>query len=299
MTPHRPPHLARALAAIALALTLAACASDGRAQGGSTPPTGFDPTTPTLELHFLDVGQGTSVLVRSPQGHAVLYDAGEHDANVVGQLQALGVTRLDLVIASHAHADHIGGISAVLDAIPTTFYLDNGVPHTTATYQRTIEAVARSGARLLEPTRRTIGLGDASLTIVPPIGDPLLDQNLNGVGALIAYGGFRAFLGGDAEPELWSHWTRTHPDLVQRVHVQLASHHGSHNGDSAAALARLAPNLVVVQVGQPNDFGHPHEAALERYQAVGATVLRTDHHGHVRIEVDAAGNYRAFIERQP
>ena len=116
---------------------------------------------------------------------------------------------------------------------------------------------------------------------------------------LIAYGNFRAFLVGDAEPELWAHWIRTHPDLIQRVHVQLASHHGSRNGDTDAALARLAPNMVVVQVGEPNDYGHPHQEATARYEAIGATVLRTDHHGRVTVQVDTEGGYRAFVERQP
>src|SRR5712692_3585378 len=93
-----------------------------------------------LELRFLDVGQGDAAVIREG-GKTVLVDAGR-SARIVLQLQSLGVDTIDLVVASHNHADHIGGMVAVLNSTRVPFYLDNGVPHTTATYQRTIEAVA-------------------------------------------------------------------------------------------------------------------------------------------------------------
>ena len=276
---HRTSRALRALTAIALALTLSLALA--------------------LELVFLDVGQGSSVLIRSPEGHTVLYDAGDNAANTLAQLHELDVARLDLIIASHAHADHIGGMSDVLDALPPTFYIDNGVPHTTVTYERTLESLEASGARLLEPTRRTIGLGNATLTIVPPPRDPNLGHNNNSIGVLIAYHDFRAFLPGDAEPDLWNHWLTHHPDLIQPVQVHLASHHGSRNGDTPEALARLTPTVIVIQTGTNNPYDHPHDEALALYHQIGATVLRNDHHGRISVRVEPDSSYRIYIEKQP
>src|SRR5438874_12103750 len=119
-----------------------------------------------LELRFLDVGQGDAAVIREG-GKTVLVDAG-YSARIMLQLEALGIHTIDLVIASHNHADHIGGMTAVLSGAIIPYYMDNGVPHTTATYQRTIQAVAASGARYLRPTHRTITLGAAQLSVPPP-----------------------------------------------------------------------------------------------------------------------------------
>ncbi len=119
-----------------------------------------------LELRFLDVGQGDAILVREG-GKTALIDAGS-GAGILTQLRALGVDTIDLLVASHNHSDHIGGMTAVLGGTVVRFYLDNGVSHTTATYQRTIQAVTASGAQYLRPTARTITLGNARLRVLPP-----------------------------------------------------------------------------------------------------------------------------------
>src|SRR5260370_24238380 len=95
-----------------------------------------------LELRFLDVGQGDAILIREG-GKTALVDAG-HSATILSRLQVLGVNTIDLVVASHNHADHIGGMAAVLRGEKVSYYLDNGWRHTTATYQRTIAAVERT-----------------------------------------------------------------------------------------------------------------------------------------------------------
>src|SRR5207237_5645158 len=112
-----------------------------------------------LEIRFLDVGQGDAIVIREG-GKTALVDSGR-SAKVVVQLEALGIDTIDLLVASHNHADHIGGMAAILRSTGVRYYLDNGVPHTTATYQRTIEAVEESGAQYLRASDRTIPLGSA------------------------------------------------------------------------------------------------------------------------------------------
>ena len=176
------------------------------------------------------------------------------------------------------------------------FYLDNGVPATTQTYRRVLEAVDAAGSQLLEPTSRRISLGEVVLHVLPPPGQPGWDQNDNSVGLLVEYGTFRLLLAGDAEGRQWAWWLREATALLRPVHVHKASHHGSRNGDTATALSRLRPEVVVVGVGG-NSYGHPHADALGLYQSQGATVYRTDQHGTVVVEAQRSGQYRIAVER--
>ena len=110
----------------------------------------------TLTIRFLDVGQGDATLVVTPEGKRVLIDAGPAESAVAQQLRAAHVDTIDLAVASHNHEDHIGGMAVVLTSIPVRYYIDNGVPSATATYEYTITAVEASGAQYLRPTPRTI-----------------------------------------------------------------------------------------------------------------------------------------------
>lgn len=246
-----------------------------------------------LEITFLNVGQGTSVLITAPTGQAVLYDAGPAGANVVAELQQLGVTNLNLVIASHAHADHIGGMADVIDVFRPAFYMDNGLPHTTRTYERTLEAALASEAQLLEPIRRSIGLGEVQLLVLPPAQVRATDQNNNSIGLRIEYGEFSALLPGDAEAEQWGFWLQEHADLLGIVQVHMASHHGSRNGDTAAGIAAVAPEVVVITTGADNQYGHPHPEALNHYY--GATVYRTDLQGRITVNAAVDGSYTVHV----
>src|SRR5438067_943971 len=125
-------------------------------------------TAQTLELRFFDVGQGDAALIVTPEGKRVLLDAGPGASPVVPYLRSHHYDTLDLIVASHNHTDHIGGMAAAITATVVRAYLDNGIPHTTATYQSTLQAVAASGAQYLQATARTITVGSASLRVLPP-----------------------------------------------------------------------------------------------------------------------------------
>lgn len=243
-----------------------------------------------LEITVLNVGQGTSVLITAPTGQTALYDAGPNSGNATQSLQALGVQHLNLAIASHSHADHIGGMPDVLNTYKPGLFMDNGLPYTTQTYERTLQAALNAGSQLLEPVRRTITLGDnVTLTIAPPPGTNPNDQNNNSIGVRVDYGSFSAFLPGDAEAEQWAWWLRNHPDLFTPITMHLSSHHGSRNGDTQAAMNALQPDLVIISAGAGNTYGHPHTEALRLYQ--NASVYRTDQHGHVQVKASTDGTF--------
>lgn len=245
-----------------------------------------------LEIRFLDVGQADAVLVREG-GKTALIDAGQSGA-LVSQIRALGVDTIDLVVASHNHADHIGGIASVLSQFVVRFYLDNGVPHTTATYQRVLQAVAASGAQYLRPTARTITLGTARLRVIPPP-PGVADQNNASVGILVEYGEFRALLTGDSELDELEYWLRH--DSVPRVQVVKVAHHGSWNGTSAEWVERTQPAAAVISVGAGNAYGHPSPQAEALWQGAGARVYRTDKDGGVLMLANRDGTFVVTTER--
>lgn len=240
----------------------------------------------SLELYFLDVGQGDAVLIREGGKHALI-DAGP-DGRVADWLRGLGVNTLDLVVASHNHADHIGGMPAVLASMVVRYYLDNGVAHTTATYQRTIAAVQSSGAQYLQATSRRITLGTAQLRILAP--PPTAhDHNNSSVGVVIEYGDFRALLTGDSETRELDHWLRM--DSVPRVQVLKVAHHGSGNGTTAAWVQATRPGVAVISVGPRNGYGHPASTVVSAWESAGARIYRTDLQGTVIVQAGQDGNF--------
>jgi len=244
-----------------------------------------------LELRFLDVGQADAILVRE-SGKTALIDAGS-GAGILTQLRALGIDTIDILVASHNHSDHIGGMTSVLGGTVVRFYLDNGVPHTTATYQRTIQAVTASGAQYLRPTSRTITLGNARLRVLAPPPN-IDDQNNSSVGILIQYGEFRAVLTGDSEQFELQYWLEH--DSIPHVTVVKAAHHGSANGVSAEWIDATHPQVVVISVGTGNSYGHPSSQVVEAWESVGATVYRTDQDGAVIIQAKRDGSYVVLQE---
>lgn len=237
-----------------------------------------------LELQFLDVGQGDALLIREG-GKAALVDAGEH-AQIVEQLRSLKIDILDFVLASHAHADHIGGMADVLRSFNVRYYMDNAIPHSTLAYRRTMDALRESGARYLRPESRTIRLGSAQLRVLPPPPGSF-EQNDSSVGLFIEYGEFRALLTGDSQSRELHEWLR---QSIPHVQVIKVAHHGSWNGTSAEWAQATRPDVAVISVG-PNDFDQPSQSAIGKWESVGASVHRTDLEGTIRIVAHRDGSF--------
>ena len=247
----------------------------------------------TLELRFLDVGQGDAALIVTPEGKRVLVDAGPGASPVVPYLRSHHYDTLDLIVASHNHTDHIGGMTAVITSTTVRAYLDNGIPHTTATYESTVRAVAASGAQYLQATARTITVGSARLRVLAPPGRQG-DQNNGSVGILLEYGAFRALLTGDSEQDELDYWLQY--DSVPRVTVVKVAHHGSRNGTTAAWVQATLPQVAVISVGAGNSYGHPAPQVIGLWQNAGARVYRTDRDGSVIIEAQRDGSYIVLNE---
>jgi competence protein ComEC len=255
--------------------------------------------TARVELIFLDVGQGDAVLVRGPGGKAALIDAGPRAAQVARQLAELGVDTIDLAVASHPHADHIGGMLDVLARFPVRRYLDNATPHTTQTYRQLLDRVRQlSDTRdsfYLKPLARTIGLGEVRIRVFPPI-DSAAGLNDRSVGLLLEFGEFRAFFPGDAEVAELGHFVALG---VPQVTVLKASHHGARNGVSPGWIAATRPAVVVISVGARNTYGHPDPWAVRYYGSHETPVYRTDIHGRIVIRGARDGTHEVTTQHVP
>ena len=242
-----------------------------------------------VEVVFLDVGQGDAIVVRAPEGQTALIDAGP-GADLSAALGQLGIEQLDLVVASHPHADHIGGMWQVLQSMPVRFYMDNGQPHTTATYMAVMQALrGRTEITYLEAVPRTLTLGSVSIHVLPLPTRSSSNLNNNSIGLVIEHGEFRAFLSGDSErPEL-EHFLQA--GLVPDVTLLKAPHHGSDDAVSEPFLAAARPEVVVISVGFGNNYGHPSPSALYTYPRYADEVYRTDLHGQTTVLGFEDGSY--------
>ncbi len=247
-----------------------------------------------LRITFLDVGQADAVLIQAPGGRTALVDAGRD--NIVPLLRRFGVSEIDLLVATHPHADHIGGMAGVIAAFPVRFYMDNGEPHTTQTYRRLLAALdARPEITYLEASPRTLTLGEVEIDVLPLLPRGTADHNDRSVTLLVRFGEFRAFLSGDSEVRQLTHLMNQ--GAVREVALLKAPHHGSDNGFTREFLNAARPRVVVISVGR-NSYGHPRPAALRAYEASGATVFRTDWHGHVSVQGRESGDYDVSFGRE-
>jgi len=260
---------------LAFALIVACTPAGVGAQG--------DPVT------FLDVGQGDAVLIQSPEGQTALIDAGP-GVDLTSRLRGLGIDWLDVAIASHPHADHIGGMWRLLQDVPVRFYMDNGQPHTTTTYAAVMQELrSRPEIVYLQATPRTIAMGSASLHVLPL--PPHASSNLNNssVGIVLEHGDFVGFFSGDSErPELM-HFLQQ--EVVPDVTLLKAPHHGSEDAVSELFLQAANPEIVVISVGWANRYGHPSPAAIRSYGSHADVLMRTDVHGQVTVSGHPDGTY--------
>lgn len=243
-------------------------------------------------IYYLDVGQGDSELIRLPGGENILIDTGTGETadKLVSLLQELGVKRVDHLIATHPHEDHIGGMESVVRKIPVgKIYMpkvaDKKIP-TTRTYEGLIDAISDKKMKITQAKAgMTIPLsGQAKLELLAPNGTRYDDLNNYSVVAKLTYGQKTFLFTGDAEKLSEKEMLNKNYDL--KCDVLKCGHHGSSSSTSAAFLKAVSPQFAVISCGLNNDYGHPNKEVLSRLQKAGVKVYRTDLQGTILARCD-------------
>ncbi len=242
-----------------------------------------------LEVHFIDVGNADCIFIRQ-QDKTLLIDAGESTTydRVKDYLLDYGVTKLDMVVATHPHADHIGGMPSVLEDFEVgqfimSFMPDSATP-TTKGYLRMLELLDEKNVTICEAKVGDVyELGTARLQVLGPI-EETTDKNNMSVITRLTFGD-RAFLfTGDAESGVEKDLVESGYDLT--ADVMKLGHHGSKTSNSSRLLSAVSPQCVVATCGKDNDYGHPSLEVLRRLEAMDITLYRADVSGHIVITSD-------------
>ena len=245
---------------------------------------------PGLTVHYLDVGQGDSMLLRC-DGYDILIDAGENDqgAAVNAYLDKIGVEDLDLVIGTHPHSDHIGGLDTVLAEHTAKQVIMPAIPDsqtpTTRTYEDVLDAIDAQGLTITDAVPGDVyTFGEGKLEILGPVTDSYDNLNNFSVVCRLDYGEisflFTGDMESDAEADLMASGASLDADILK------VGHHGSSTSTSQGFLDAVSPEGAVIEVGEGNSYNHPHKEVMDRLEAEGCTVYRTDLNGSVVIGTD-------------
>ncbi|GAB4311580.1 MAG: DNA internalization-related competence protein ComEC/Rec2 [Candidatus Sumerlaeia bacterium] len=248
----------------------------------------------TLEGVFLDVGQGDSFFLAAPDGATLLVDGGRNFPRDMGRdvigpfLESAGVDVLDVVVATHPDADHIGGLSWVVEHFEVGRLVTNGQRRTTGPWRALEEAAGRLGVPVTAVRRgqRLSGLGGVEIVVLHPTEKWVQSGDTNNASVVLwlRYRNLTIMLTGDAEFAAEADIERA--GLAWPAVVLKAGHHGSPTSTSARWLERLKPRVVVFSVGADNSYGHPSPSVIERCEDIGAATFRTDRHGAVTLRSD-------------
>lgn len=240
----------------------------------------INPNGDEMAVHFIDVGQGDATLFQTPQG-SVLVDCGEPDdgKKIIEYLNAQGVEELEYFIITHPHDDHMGCAAYVLQNIKVNNFVINGQSRTTSFFTKALDVVEEKGinAIIASPTdteNNLFEVGALQLKIYGPYEDYGDDYNNASLIIHATYGGRSFLLTGDAEKEAEEDFLKYHKEHV-KCDVFTAGHHGSRTSNTKELLDAADPEFVIISCAEENDYGHPHQEAVDNFNDIGATVYCT------------------------
>ncbi len=243
-----------------------------------------------LSVSFLDVGQGDAVFIESPNGTQVLVDGGYGSAVLRELSSVMDFTdnTIDMVVATHPDADHIGGLPEVFERFRVDTYMHPDIDATTQTYRELVSRIEKEGSSVLVARREMlvdIGGGAYMVVLFPDRDVSRGDANDGSVILKVVYGDTSFLLTGDAGSSVEEYLVGMDSEYLD-VDVLKAGHHGSKTSSSEVFIEMTTPEYVVISAGEDNRYGHPHQEVLDVLGESGAVVLGTYEEGKIEFISD-------------
>lgn len=247
-------------------------------------PENGPPPLNELQVHFIDVGQGDSILIDFGSDE-ILIDGGGRSPGVTDYISEYIDGSLEVMVATHPHADHIGGLIKVLEVFQVEEIWLNGDTSTSKTYQDFMAAVNAEGAEVnLAKRNGTIAIGDLNFSILNPPDTLFNEINNNSIVLRLEYGDTIFLFTGDAEEEAEASILISESEL--QAQILKAGHHCSRTSSSKPFLEKVKPERAICMVGENNRYGHPHQETLAALEEIGAEIYRTDTNGTIIVLTD-------------
>ena len=239
----------------------------------------------TLRVNYIDVGQGDSIFIELPNKETMLIDAGEayKSDSVINYLNNLGIKRIDYVVGTHPHTDHIGGLESVINTFDIgSIYMPNAIS-TSKTYEDLLTTISNKGLKVKTAKSGVVVLNEDNLKLefIAPNSDNY--SNLNNYSAVLklTYLDNTFLFMGDAE-------TLSEDEITSEVKADVikVGHHGSDSSSSVEFVKKVNPEYAIIMVGEGNSYNHPYQSIINRYLSMNAKVLRTDLDGNIICDSD-------------
>ncbi len=251
----------------------------------------YDPGSLTdgrLKVHYIDVGQGDSVFIVLPNGKTMLIDAGEREEGLQTKafLQDYGVTKIDAVVATHPHSDHIGGLEEIIRTFDIGAVYMPKASNNTKTFENLLLSIKEKGLNVTTAKAGVqIALDDTvSIQMVGPVSESYEDLNNYSAVIRLQYKNNSFLFTGDAEGLPEEEILKS--GAIVSANVLKVGHHGSNTSTTEAFLKAVSPQYAVIQVGEGNSYGHPKEETLDKLEKYNAAVLRNDLFGTITFASD-------------
>ncbi|NFI54976.1 MBL fold metallo-hydrolase [Clostridium botulinum] len=243
-----------------------------------------------MKIHYIDVGQGDSELIQIGDKN-VLIDAGCNDNKALNYLKSMGINKLDYVIATHPHEDHIGGMTTIINNFNIGEFYAPKVAHTTRTFENMVKALQSKGLKITVPkVGDTLTIGNGAIQFLAPNSDMYENLNNYSIVMRLKYGNKAFIFTGDAESLSEGEILAKQLDIQSDV-LKLG-HHGSYSSTSNEFLNKVNPKYAIASCGKNNDYGHPHKQTTDKLNKKGIEIFRTDTNGTIISTCD--GNNISF-----
>ncbi len=239
-----------------------------------------------LKIHYIDVGQGDGIFIELPNDQTILIDAGEktNGNQIVNYIKALDYNSIDYAIATHPHADHIGGMTAVINNLNIGKFYMPDIEHTTKTFENMIDALISNNVDvyIAQAGVDIVNINGLQARFLSPMGN--YGSNLNNWSAVVKLNfGQNSFLFmGDAESQVENNLSDVKADVLK------VGHHGSSSSSGLSFLKKVVPKYAIISVGAKNSYGHPAEETINNLTAIGCEIYRTDLSGTIIITSNGA-----------